>query len=179
MVIKEEIEILNNFKKKHPWSGTYCQKKIKFKKLLTELCELHDVEVPKLLIPSKKFEWTKKRHGDCTYQSKKIRIRNFSVITLLHEFRHWLDFCKFPTLIQRKEKKKVEWRANYYSSRLFYTVWPERIKIFKRLAKNNQLIKNSTKLKRLRISYKNNANLKISSRAGMCALVDVLLDEKC
>ena len=178
MIMQEEIEILRNFKKKHPWSGDYYQKKKKFKKFLKQLCELHQVEVPKLLVPQKKFKWTKNRHGDCIYKLKKIRIRNFSILTLLHEFRHWTDLCQFPELRSRKKKKEVEWRANYYSNRLFYTVWPERIKIFKRLVDNNDLIKNSAKLKRLRKAYKNDTSLKSSVRAGMCALIDVLFERR-
>ncbi len=180
MIIQEEIEILKKFKQQSPWNGNYYNKKRKFKEFLIKLCELHEVEVPKFLIPKNqyKFKWAQQRFGDCNYRLKTIRIKNFSIITLLHEFRHWVDFQKSPELRSKKQEHVMEWRASYYSNRLFYTVWPERIKIFKKLIKNQGIIKNSAKLKRLRKAYKNNKSFTLDVRAGTCALIDTLLNEQ-
>lgn len=133
----QEISLLKDLKQKHPWSGSYMVKKAKFKYLLNGLCEIHGVDAPRLLIPKDKeqYEWTKKVYGDCWCQLGKIRVRNFSVITLLHEFRHWLDY----NTAGLKRKKASEWRANYYSTYRFYYVWPERIKLLNELFTEKEL----------------------------------------
>lgn len=119
-----ELARLRDFKESNPWSGTYDQKKEKFKDLMTSFCEIHKVESPKLIVPR---SWKHKRHGDCWFKQQKIRMRNFSVLTLLHEFKHWSDFCQGMPFETDQDLLEREWEAKYYSTSRFYSVWPERV----------------------------------------------------
>jgi hypothetical protein len=123
---QQEIKLLKYIKSKKPWYGSYSSKKAKFTFLLDNLCELHCLDKIKLLIPEdrRQHEWSRRYYGDCCPKIRRIRIRNFSIITLLHEFKHWLDY---NTTGLFHNNKIDEWRANYYSTYRFYYVWPEKI----------------------------------------------------
>lgn len=181
-MIHQEIALLKELKKNNPWSGGYKAKKKKFKWLLTELCLIHNLKVPKLIIPQypQKLKWTKKICGDCS--RKTIRINNFSVLTLLHEFKHWIDFHN-PNLEwkQKKEKEKREYDAYYYSTRRFYEIWPERINM---LSEFYNLIDNDTeksiiaidKIRKMKYQYQK-TNIDYKLRAETCAIIDIILKE--
>jgi hypothetical protein len=125
-MFKQEISLLKDFKKVGPWSGSYDQKKSKFSRLLDDFCKMHGVQKVELLF-SKDLE----SYGECWTEEGKIWLRNFSALTLLHEFKHWLDYSSSDL----KNDKVDEWRANYYSTYRFYYVWPERIKLLSELFK--------------------------------------------
>jgi len=129
MILQQDIEIIEVFKRCSPWSGTFERKREKFLTLLNNLCMVRSIEIPKLLIhrDHKRFKWARANDGDCWFNQKKIRIRRFSVLTLLHEFKHWNDM-KGGKSFNGPCKKQREWEAVYYSTYLFYRVWPERLK---------------------------------------------------
>ena len=141
-IYDRELEILNDFKKDKPWSGNYTYKFPKFNDLLCDLCQLYKIENPTLIIPkNKKFKWIKTRDGDFWFKQKKLRMKNFSVITLLHEFKHWIDYNNNRSWKTKKDKQKREYEATYYSTFLFYRTWTERLKHLqeiKKILKNTQ-----------------------------------------
>lgn len=147
-MINQEIYLLEEFKEKKPWSGNFYKKKSKFNWLLTNLCYIHTLPCPKLIIPKNPhlYKWTKNIDGDCWFFEQKIRIKNFSVITLLHEFKHWVDLWSNKKFKPKENKEKREWEAIYYSISRFYKVWPERINYLKELSfsfsKNNICLDN-------------------------------------
>ncbi len=178
-MIYKEIHLLKKFKKKYPWTGGYKIKKNKFKWFLNELCAIYNIKTPKLIIPQypNKLKWTKKIHGDCS--KYRIRINNFSIITLLHEFKHWVDFHNSQLKWQKEELQQREYDAYYYSARMFYTVWPERIKMISEL---NTLIDNNdsnviiNKIRELKKEYKK-TNINYKSHAEICAIIDIIIKE--
>lgn len=183
-MIDQELELLKELKQKSPWTGEYQSKKEKFIWLLTELCNIHNMDVPKLVIPKypNQFEWTKKYCGDCAFRYRhkgKIRIKNFSVITLLHEFKHWIDFhnskLKWKT---KKEKEKREYDAYYYSTRRFYAVWPERIKTLSEFVENNIFETKTAQLRMRQMKEKyQDTDVDYKLRAETRAIIDIVLGE--
>ena len=165
-MLKQEIELLKTFKENHPWRGDYNAKKKKFICLLNELCKLHNLESPKLLIPKKRgrFQWCKSRHGDCWLKDKKIRLRNFSIITLLHELKHWTEFNQNKNF-KKLTRKEREWSAIYYSTSRFYSVWPERITHLEELRDNIKRVHHQE----IKENYKENPHLS--------ALVGIILND--
>ena len=181
-MIQQEIVILKQLKKKRPWSGGYEVKKEKFTWFLEELCKLHELEIPKLIIhrSEKQFKWAKKYCGDCTLEGKKgqIRIKNFSIITLLHEFKHWKDFHDPELKFNKKEEKKREYDAYYYSTRRFYAVWPERIKMLSEFIENKIFKTKSiqTRIRKMKNKYKE-IDMDYILKAETCAIIDIILGE--
>ncbi len=126
MIIEDEIYLLKKIKKNNPFDGNEHSKYNKFEKLLVGLCEIHKIGVPEFVINK---NLPKGVCGDCRFESPRIRLKRFSVVTLLHEFKHWVDYSKKLNFDQELDDR--EWDAIYYSNILFYAVWPERIKNLK------------------------------------------------
>jgi len=183
-MIHQEIALLKELKEIKPWTGGYQTKKEKFEWLLNELCLMHKLETPKLIVPKnpKQFKWTQEYCGDCAYGSKyegRIRIRNFSVIILLHEFKHWIDFHNPELKWQsKKDRDKRDYDAYYYSARRFYEVWPERIKMLSEFIENNIFETKSvqSKIRKMKNRYlATDTNFKL--KAETCAVIDIVLGE--
>ena len=134
----QELQLLSSFKKQNPWAGTYEIKYHKFHTFLVNLCDIYQINCPKFLVPkNKNLKWMKDRHGDCRISPPRIRIKYFSVIDLLHEFKHLIDSSNKDF---HKDLNKREWDAIYYSNLLFYITWPERIKKINEIVSMNNSI---------------------------------------
>lgn len=172
MFLEKEIYLLNKIKQIDPWKGDYEYKYNNFKWILKNLCNLYFLPIPKLIIPKNpnKYKWTKKIDGDCWYYQLKIRLKNFSIITLLHEFKHWYDLFDNKKFKPKTNKEKREWEAIYYSITRFYTVWPERIQHLQEI--KNKIISENINLSE--ISF-NNFNYSIDPNQQ--AIYDILLNK--
>lgn len=148
-MIQEELKILKELKKMKPWYGSKSDKKEKFDFLYRSLSDLHGILVPKLRVVNNLKIKNKKLYGLCNMEFGEIFINKFSVITALHEFKHWLDF----NYKVDKSISKLEWEATYYSTSRFYIVWPERIQHLKEIRNRLNTEDNNYKIAKTDINY--------------------------
>lgn len=128
-MIEKELPIFFDFKGSKPFSGNFIQKYSKFEKLVHDLCSLYEIESPVLKIDLRSKKGKKsKTDGFIKFSEKTVRIKGFSIMTLLHEIKHWIDFQLGYLWDDLKENKKKEWAAIYYSTFRYYKMWPEKLK---------------------------------------------------
>ena len=104
------VELVKHFiEVEKPWSGSGEEKMAKFVTLLNKLSQIYSVTVPVLEIGDPMHA-----HGSGCYLplENKIILPKFSLVTLLHEFKHHLQHCK--------GKRNTEEAARGWSISLFY-----------------------------------------------------------
>jgi len=93
-ISKEKMdEIIYDFKRAGPWSGTIAQRKEKFANCFARLCEASGLDVDGWImefdIPNTFREWTNSGNSSVSFLDHKVVMRGrLSVVTLLHEFGH-------------------------------------------------------------------------------------------
>lgn len=147
----KEFDILLQFKKMKPWNGDYFTKYEKFKWLLDKLCLAYNLsyDIPKLKIMNDKYS-DENGYGNFNFEKNIIELNNFSVITLLHEFKHFLDY---KNNIKYNDDLDRENAADYYCYFNFYYIWPERIE---KLQEILNIKKNNNLKLDLNLSFSNN-----------------------
>lgn len=120
--------IVRNFKKTRPYTGGREEQMWKFEEFLKILSGIYGLEPPKLYVtdPSKtrtRFDEYIDEHLGC-YQDIACRIamRKFSVLTVLHEFRHFLQY-RWRKWVDKCLSDDVEKDATIWSETLFQMVF--------------------------------------------------------
>jgi hypothetical protein len=136
MIPENVIEAVRCLKRNHPYRGTYDIKSKKFGCLLNVLSYYYSVPVPSLYIvddskPMTNFDKCIVMIKGCYNPSTcNISLRKFSVISLLHEFRHHLQcVLGFPC-------DNIEDDANIWSHLIYRKVFSRN---FQRLKENGEL----------------------------------------
>lgn len=134
--INQAIELTREFIKQKPYRGTYSEKYAKFVWYLEGLCEIYSYRpVPKLIVPKRPSKYLMEHYGFVRIYNRKSRLsiliykikrllrirefiamRKFSIITLLHEFKHLLD--------ARAGLPQSEESARQFSEKIFFTANP-------------------------------------------------------
>lgn len=138
MIPDSVVESVRCFKRIHPYVGSHDEKIRKFKSVLVVLSHYYSVNVPTLYVTDDTAEmsafdeyiWQCKGVYDHTDNS--ISLRKFSIISLLHEFRHHLQFV-VGFLCDNTEDD-----ANMWSHVIYKTVWPHNFATLKARAELNQ-----------------------------------------
>lgn len=121
------IDSVRFFRKRAPYKGSFDEKMSKYKAFLSVLSHYYGVSTPKLYVtdPSKRktpFDFVLDLVKGMYYHGK-ISIRKFSVISLLHEFRHYLqERCQ--NIIRVSQDNEED--ANAWSHHVFKQSWGER-----------------------------------------------------
>lgn len=132
------IETVQKFKKRFPYTGSYKEKLEKFNAFLNALSGYYRVRTPGLYVIEDYMNATPfddmiiKSKGVYLPYQEIIALRNFSIISLLHEFRHHLQDTGNILLLT----KNTEDDANAWSHHLFKLVWT---KSYEKLSKEGKL----------------------------------------
>jgi hypothetical protein len=122
------LSAVKSFRECHPYKGTNDEKYRKFKALLFSMSHYYSVPVPSLYVTGmqefseidSRLETTLGHYDDLRMQ---VESRKFSVLTILHEFRHHLQYhCRSMVMMSNDN----EMDANAWSQLLFKSAWPER-----------------------------------------------------
>ena len=111
---KDAVFRVRTFIKSNLWKGTAGEKQKKFERLLHDLSQIYKIPQPTLRISNKK------KAGNGFYESNHIELPHYSVVTLLHEFRHHHQ--------HQKHRKDTEAIARGWSLSLFYQAAPKHFK---------------------------------------------------
>jgi len=131
--IDEEVVALvrNAIKVERIYRGTNEEKTMKYKKLLEALCRHYSLTpVPSLIVDTKKQDfYLQKTAGFFDDSRNMIALRKFSLVTLLHEFKHFMQI--------KSNRPNTEDNARGWSVSLFYRASP---KLYAKAVKNGLLL---------------------------------------
>lgn len=113
------VRVLRRFRSMYPdpWSGSREELQERFQMLLDWLCDAYGV--PRLRLVVRSTPMLERCLGYYSPAGRLVAMRKFSIITLLHEFRHHLDHVQ-----GRPSPNSVE--LYRWASEAFFEVWPER-----------------------------------------------------
>lgn len=131
MISDDIITAVRCFKRTHPYIGSYTEKLRKFKGVLVVISHYYSVPVPSLYVIDDTAEMSS--FDEYIYQCKgiydrvqqSISLRKFSIISLLHEFRHHLQ-CVLAIPCDN-----IEDDANIWSHIIYKKVWPHNYAVLK------------------------------------------------
>lgn len=95
-----------------PWVGNKVERLKKFDNLLKELSDIYNINKPSIVIKKNVIG-----NGAYSVVENKIYMSKISVVTLLHEFKHAIQF--------QKHKTNTEKAARGWSVSLFYLASPK------------------------------------------------------
>ncbi len=115
------------FKKAHPYRGSYDEKHKKFRCVLKVISYYYSVPEPNLYITDHNKPLTFYDHfleilkGEYCIATNTIALRKFSVVSLLHEFRHLLQ-CNLTNINIIDDDYEED--ANIWSHLIYKAVFP-------------------------------------------------------